>query len=619
MRTEWMVSGLLLLLALPVRSEAQVILDVGPAGQGQPLAELREVTYRLDLTDRENHQILVTVELSGFERPDIVLELPAWAPRYSVHGFSRNISEIVAEGPDGIALEVTRIGLHRWRVRTGGIGDMAVHYQVYANTPSPFAAQLNAALGYLNPAAVLMYLPDYPDLPVTVRIEAPPSWKAASSLEPTFDPLVFRAGSYRELAVSPLMVSRFRERFTTIREMNVSFLLTSLPGGLDLSAFQRDLELLISRAVEIFGVLPALDHTFLFHFPNAPVRAALGNPTVTVVHWGLQGPGGSPAALLQLTLRAFLEAWLGGTVRPQALVSSSLSEPYVTDSLWFLDGAAEYLAEVLMVRTGLKPSAAFLDRLGSEVTVLQNTPARSSQTVAEASTEVWFREDEWYRSPSRSLDHRNKGFLLALLLDLEMRRASGNTRSIEDLLAFMASYFGRGGSGFDESKDIIRAAGALSRTDLSPFLMRYVEGTDELPYDPLLAVAGWTLRPVAEEVATTGFATDAEGEGALRVTSVEERSPAARAGLQPGDRVVSVNGSFLVGSLREIVSASRPGDILTLRIQRGTREEEISFPLGRGNRQAYVVEPLPDPEPAQLAVARSLLGPAASPADVPPF
>jgi predicted metalloprotease with PDZ domain len=404
------------------------------------------------------------------------------------------------------------------------------------------------------------------------------------------------------------MVSRFRERFSTVRGMNVSFMFTSVPGGLDLATVQHDLELLVEEAIGIFGVPPSPDHSFLFHFPNAQIRDALGNPAVTVVHWGLQGSGSGPADLLQLALRAFLETWLGGTIRPQALASASLSEPYVTDSLWFLDGAAEYLAEVLMVRAGLKPATAFLDRLNTEITQLQNTPARSSQSAAEASSEVWFQGDEWYRSPDRSLDHRNKGLLLTFFLDLEMRRASENERSIEDLLAFFASYYGRTDGGFDESRDLIRTAGALCRADFLPFLRGYVEGTDELPFDRMMSTLGWVLRPVAEEVATTGFETDAEGVGALRVTGIEERSPAARSGLRPGDRIVSINGSFLVGNLDEVVNASRPGDILTVRIQRGTREEEISFPLGQGNRQAYVVEPLPETDAEQIEIVTSLLG-----------
>ena len=596
-----------MLSALPCLGSAQTT-GPQPGGQGGVGGTRGDITYRIDLTDRQGHQIGIVVGLRGFEEDQLVLELPAWVPRHAVNEMGRHVSDLVAEGPDQLPLAVERTGLHRWTVESGGLEEVTVRYRVYANTPSPWAARLDPAHAYLNPAAVLLYLRGAEAVPITLQFEVPAAWKVATVLEPTFDPTMFRAADYREIVQTPVMASRFQERFAAIGGMNVSFFFTSVPPGLDLDVFLANLQALIARAESLFGVLPATDYVFLFHFPNLPVREAMGTPGASVVHWGLQALDGDTSALLRLSLRALLESWLGGVIRPAALVGAPLNEPFVTDSLWFLDGVAEYMAEVLMVRAGLRPRVALLDRLGAEITRLQNTPAREFRSVADASNEVWFEDEDWYRSPARNLDHRNKGFLLALLLDLEMRASTGNTQSLDDLVSFLSAYYSRSTAGFGGSRDLLRTAGALSRTDLTPFLVNYVLGTDELPYDRLFAAAGWTLRRVAEEVATLGFETDAEGPGALRVTVVEERSPASQAGLRSGDRIVSVNGSFVVGRLPDLVAASRPGDILTLRVQRGVREMEISFPLGQGNRQAYVVEPLAEPTESQRAVLAALLG-----------
>ncbi len=113
---------------------------------------------------------------------------------------------------------------------------------------------------------------------------------------------------------------------------------------------------------------------------------------------------------------------------------------------------------------------------------------------------------------------------------------------------------------------------------------------------------------VVEEVAATGFRTEAEGSQSLVVTAIEDHSPAARVGLRPGDRILAVNGSFLVGNLQDIVAVSRPDDIITLRIRRMLTEEEITFALGMGNRQAYVIEDLPEPTSLQQAIGSGLLG-----------
>jgi predicted metalloprotease with PDZ domain len=610
MRVRGILLATVLSFCLPVNLYGQVEGRSAQPGQGAAAAATDEVSisYRVDLTHPGEHQILVSVELVSIEAAELILELPAWAPRHQTHRFGRNLSEVRAEGPENLQLPVERIGLRRWRVATDGVGTVTVHYRAYANTPGPFEAQLDPAHAYLNPASILMYAPHYLDRPVTIEFEAPPSWRVATALEPTFDPTVFRASSYGDIVSGPIQVSRHQERFAVIRGMNITLAFSAVPSGLDLSEFLQLLEPLIANAIDLFGVLPASDHWFLFHFPDTATRASIGTGRVTAVHWGMQGTDGGVASLLQLTLRAFIEAWLGGRIRPSAQTNASYREPFVTDSLWFLDGGAEYLSELLMVRSGLKPTAAFFDRMGAEITELQNTPARTGQSAAEASQEVWFRDDEWYRTPERSLDHRNKGFLLAFLLDVEMRAYSGNERSLDDLMAFLASYHNLGGGGFAESRDILLTASALSRAGLGLFLREYVLGTAELPYTELLQKAGWTLRPVPEEIATTGFTTDLEGTGILKVTSVEDESSAALAGLLVGDRIVAVNGSFLVGSLLDVVAVSRPGDVLTLRVQRGAREDEISFPLGEGSRRAYVVEPLANPTPEQRAITRALLG-----------
>ena len=174
-------------------------------------------------------------------------------------------------------------------------------------------------------------------------------------------------------------------------------------------------------------------------------------------------------------------------------------------------------------------------------------------------------------------------------------------------MAFLTAWYGRGMRQYEGSRAIVQTAGALVETNFDQFLEQYVKGTEELPFETMLALAGWRMEMVVEEVAATGFRTEAEGPDALMVTNVEEHSPAARAGLRRGDRILSVNGSFLVGNLQDIVAISRPEDNITLRIRRMLTEEEITFALGMGNRQTYVIVPMSDLTPLQQAISSGLL------------
>lgn len=79
-----------------------------------------------------------------------------------------------------------------------------------------------------------------------------------------------------------------------------------------------------------------------------------------------------------------------------------------------------------------------------------------------------------------------------------------------------------------------------------------------------------------------------DANGAL-VSTVSEGSPAEKAGLQPGDVILAMNGEKVrdVTTLRNSIAAQAPGTTVTLKIWRDGQEKDINIELGR----------LPDEEP----------------------
>jgi membrane-associated protease RseP (regulator of RpoE activity) len=71
------------------------------------------------------------------------------------------------------------------------------------------------------------------------------------------------------------------------------------------------------------------------------------------------------------------------------------------------------------------------------------------------------------------------------------------------------------------------------------------------------------------------------GEGAL-VATVVDGSPAAGAGLQPGDIILEVDGQRLVrtGMLRRLIQVHQPEDVVTLLILREGAEQSLDVTLG---------------------------------------
>jgi serine protease Do len=93
---------------------------------------------------------------------------------------------------------------------------------------------------------------------------------------------------------------------------------------------------------------------------------------------------------------------------------------------------------------------------------------------------------------------------------------------------------------------------------------------------------GWLgvlLQPVSAEVAEgLGLAR----EGGSLVANVEPDSPAAKAGLRPGDVVLAVNGKPLdsVKALARAVADTRPGSTLTLEVSREQKTRDLKVVIG---------------------------------------
>jgi serine protease DegS len=73
-----------------------------------------------------------------------------------------------------------------------------------------------------------------------------------------------------------------------------------------------------------------------------------------------------------------------------------------------------------------------------------------------------------------------------------------------------------------------------------------------------------------------------EDEGSFLIEEVYENSPAKKAGLMPGDRILKLGGQKLAdkNALARFVIRTRPGTMLDAEIQRGDEKKTIKVKIG---------------------------------------
>jgi predicted metalloprotease with PDZ domain len=87
------------------------------------------------------------------------------------------------------------------------------------------------------------------------------------------------------------------------------------------------------------------------------------------------------------------------------------------------------------------------------------------------------------------------------------------------------------------------------------------------------------------------------------VTDVDAGSPAAVAGLKPGDRIVAVSGDAATAPvLNDAINAKSPGAKIKLHIQRAGAEQDIEVQVAPNVKRTYRLTPTEGSTPAQTAI-----------------
>ena len=85
----------------------------------------------------------------------------------------------------------------------------------------------------------------------------------------------------------------------------------------------------------------------------------------------------------------YIHSWCGKFRRPRGMCTPDFHTPMKTRLLWVYEGLAEYLGEVLMVRSGLLDLKEFRERLASTIRTLSHHEGRRWRSLEEHGAASW--------------------------------------------------------------------------------------------------------------------------------------------------------------------------------------------------------------------------------------
>lgn len=563
-----------------------------------------------------------------------LLIMPVWTPgSYLVREFERHVQDFAAKDAAGQALKWEKVNKTTWKVTTNGSRDWHASYRVYANELSVRTSELNSSHGYWNNANLLMYLDGFLKSPSTVHVVAPDVWKVATGLPGVPGQRnTFRAENFDVLYDSPFEVSNFKSLLFNVKGVAHRIVIDG-EGNYDPERMRRDVQKIVETQVELMGgEVPYRDYTFILHLrSNAGGglehlnSTSLGYPRFGfTVRTGDRATSASPNAaptqgeyrnFLSLVSHEFFHLWNVKRIRPDALGPFDYTQENYTKNLWVAEGITDYYADVTLRRAGLISEADFLTATARAFQQLQNTPGRLVQSVEESSYDSWIK---FYRADENSINSQvsyyDKGAILGLLLDLEIRKRTNGAKSLDDVLRYLYTEFFKKERNYTPA-DFQKASELAAGGSLEEFFTKYVRGKEELDYNAALEAVGLRLDtggtgPTGQPVQRTYFGADVrQEEDRLMVARVYAGSPAYEQGLNTGDQIVALDNARMTRDLFNArLAEKRPGDLLNLTIFRFDDLSTLLIKLGGRGEGTYRILPLAAPTEAQKRVLRAWLG-----------
>ncbi len=273
-------------------------------------------------------------------------------------------------------------------------------------------------------------------------------------------------------------------------------------------------------------------------------------------------------------------AWNGKYRRPAGVYAPDYQTPLQDELLWVYEGMTEYYGGILAARSGFWTPEQFRAQFAMVAAQSRDAPGWQWASIADSATIAPASMDWAWQSWNRKRDYYSDSALVWLDIDMRIRRMTNGRRSLDD---FCRLFFAGTGDARDVRSytlaDVVRGLNEVAPFDWHGLIEGAVYRRGATAPLHGLGEGGWRLE---QRTAPNAYIAASENRRRQlnlwwpvgmtlgndgRVADILWDSPAAKAGLAPGDTVYSVNGrTYSAQAMRD---AAETGNAIDVRFQRG--------------------------------------------------
>ncbi|QPG04311.1 M61 family metallopeptidase [Salinimonas marina] len=586
--------------------------------------------YTLAIDSVSDHTFAVSVCVPARSKPVTTLTLPAWIPgSYMIRDFARHIIKINAVRESGEAVPLEKCDKQTWQYHCPN-QTVIINYTVFAFDLSVRSAYINDQYAFCNGTSVFLQIQGLENAPLTLSVDKPPTaaWQIHTSMPQDDNPTPaeqrlqtaspnnghtpgqwhYCCESYAELIDHPLFIGIAQSQCFTVDGIEFEVLFSG-DAPVDIERICQDLKPICQHHLSLFEKpYPIERYVFMTLLSDTGFGGLEHRSSTALLYprFDLPLPNEHSTrpdgyiTFLSLCSHELFHTWNVKRIRPQVLIQPDLQREVFTEQLWIYEGFTSFYDDLTLARTGLISADKYLEIVGQNLTRLLHGGGRHVQSAAASSFDAWTR---FYKQDASSVNHivsyYTKGGIIAMGLDLLIRRQSDNQYSLDTVMKHLWNDYGKDEQGTPDDVIATLCKDKLN-IDVGDYLDRVVYGTEDVDLSQWLDDIGVCLQYRTKLNSADKGGTNVGNNGhphllgatvktapmGVAVVQVNTDTPASEAGLHINDVLLAVD-NFVVNEnlLQRLLNTTTQAQI-RLTVVRDGRLLELSLPVREASLQA---------------------------------
>lgn len=513
--------------------------------------------YTIDLTHVVDDRVKVTIVPPAQSTDQAEFQMPKIVPgTYAISDFGRFVTGFEATDAAGTPLPVDYIDQNRWLIR-GAKGMKQISYWVDDTWDfkgagpkifEPGGTNIEADKNFMvNTFGFCGYLEGQKEVPFEVIVKKPDGFYGSTALVATKTGATedtYLVSDYSRLADSPMMYCMPDTAWQNVGGANVLVSVFSPNKKVSAKAIMRDIsEIMAAQKEYLGGKLPVEKYAFLIYLTaggsGSGGMGALEHSYSSMYFMPETNEEAAGRMMRDVAAHEFFHIVTPLSIHSEEIQYFDFIDPKVSMHLWLYEGLTEYAAGHVQVKQGLITKDQYFRIVQQKITMANFMNDTVPFTVMSAGCLDKYK--------SQYINVYQKGALIGLCLDIQLRKLSGGKMGTQELMRELAKSYGKDKPFKDN--ELFDKIVSLTYPEIGTFFKKYVAGSTPIPYAEILAMAGLRLEPIANRETISLGKIDLKPNrttGRMQITDVSAMNKFGESmGFMEGDELVSLDAKPL--------------------------------------------------------------------------